>query len=59
MNTKEFQEQYIKNLYKIYPTLKYNEVIEIMLNNYNIKNIYYTNTMYNNYKKDHLKKNES
>ena len=56
MNTKEFQEQYIKNLYKIYPTLKYNEVIEIMLNNYNIKNIYYTNTMYNNYKKDHLKK---
>ena len=40
MNTKDFQEEYIKNLYENYPASKYNEVIEIMLNNYNIKNIY-------------------
>lgn len=36
--------------------MAYNEIIGIMLNNYDIKTISYINSQFNNFKKEFLKK---
>lgn len=50
MKKASFQEQYFKYIYLNFRTLTYNDILVLIFEKYNVKEIYYTLTKFNNFK---------